>query len=774
MTAGGSRLRIFTLVLAALAPAHAEVRRALLVGIDDYIAPDKGQVYQPSERNRQRLKSIHGAPSRQILAKLDGAFNDATAMKEILIQRFGFEDRNVIVLPNPEQPATADNILQLLQSHLIDQAKPGDVSFFYYAGHGSRIKNRATQNENTSGMDSTIIPADALLGVPDIRSKELARIYAQAPKKGVTLTVILDSCYSGGSFRGISSRKIRAQSADTGVWVDEKFEGPLPEDEGVLIISASQDYEPAAELPQTDLGAAHGAFTWALLHVLGGSPPNESVGRIFQRTRALIQSSVSFQEPVLLAKKGRSQRGLFGEPSTGRRFTVAASRVSGKIIKMNGGLAMNLREGCELKRIAPAGPSVELRIARVTGLASSDAILTRQTQEPALVHPGDLFELTKWVAPEQEQLRLYVPPAAPRTEIERAMTAFAGLHNRVDWITDPTGQSITHILSWDGSRAKWSWKENNADAQPVWLEQLSSKEVLSLAAKAEPRPRVLLWIPPSADLSDQLRFDGNLAPASSPALADYALVGRLCASGQSSCTEYAWVRSNIYSRGQTGDVPLRTDWVLADNNGIQTSRALTNAALGLARIFVWSRLRSPDAATSWPYHLALRRERTNEIIDSGNVQAGERYKLLLRAAASDLSADVRVRRVYVFVIDSFGKATLLFGSNLENEFPRLDAAETALPEKVSLTNRDWDFEIGEPYGVDNYFLLSSATPIDNPETVFDFAAVRTRGVTETPTNPLASFLRNAARGMRGSAGTVPVTWSIEHLTLTSRPAGGAK
>ncbi len=234
-------------------------------------------------------------------------------MKEILIQRFGFEERNIIVLPNRDQEASADNILQLLQSHLIDQAKPGDVSFFFYAGHGSRIRNRAAQNQNISGLDSTIVPADALFGVPDIRSKELARIYVQAPKKGVSLTVIEDSCYSGGTFRGMTARKVRAEGPDMGVSVDETLSVSLPEDQGVLIISAAQDDEPAMELPETDLGGAHGAFSWALLHVLGSAPPGESVERTFQRVRALMQTSVSFQEPVLLAKQGRSQRGLFGQ-----------------------------------------------------------------------------------------------------------------------------------------------------------------------------------------------------------------------------------------------------------------------------------------------------------------------------------------------------------------------------------------------------------------------------------------------------------------------------
>ena len=99
---------------------------------------------------------------RQIPA-LSGAVNDAVAMKEILIDRFGFDERNIVLLTNEE--ATADRILALLQTQLIDRARPGDVSLFYFAGHGSRIRNIAAQNRNASGFDSTLVPADSLLGL---------------------------------------------------------------------------------------------------------------------------------------------------------------------------------------------------------------------------------------------------------------------------------------------------------------------------------------------------------------------------------------------------------------------------------------------------------------------------------------------------------------------------------------------------------------------------------------------------------------------------------
>ncbi len=767
-----TRLAHIFLLVAACSAARAEVRRALVVGIDNYLQPADRPNYQASERTRQRLNAVRGTPARRTLDNLDGAVNDAQAMRDLLVGRYGFEERNVVMLPNPSQEATADNILKLLASHLIESAKPGDVSLFYYAGHGSRIRNTSPKNQNPSGMDSTIIPADAPLGVPDIRSKELAAIFARAPAKNIALTVILDSCYSGGAARGAMTKgKVRSQPPDGDVAVDEPFEGPLPEDQGVLVISASQDYEPAAELRSTDLQGSHGAFTWSLLHVLAASAVNESVDRIFQRARALMQSKVPYQEPVLLAKNGRNQRGLLGQPSeSGGRVAVAVNRVLGDLIKINGGLAMNLREGCELKRVVPAQPALEIRITRVNGLGSSDALISKRAEDGALVQAGDLFELNKWVTPDRELMRVYVGAPAPQPELDRAVQISNALRNRGLSIQDPTVQPPTHVLAWDGEKSKWRWRENKAGAQPVWMEHPSADAVARLLGASSGKPRVFVWIPPPDDLIEKLRFTGDVSVAATADLADYVLLGRPC-QALDRCVEYAWALPDSNEQDTKLERPLRSDWIAVHGESATAVTSLTSAARSLARVVGWLDLRSPALEDAWPYRLALESARTKQLV-TGGVEGGGCYKLLLQRAPGADPLPIPTRRVYVFVVDSFGKAALLFGSNLENEFPRVDAADAVAPELIPLTNRVCDIDIAEPYGTDNYFLLASGTPIDNPETVFNFSGARNRG--EPSADPLARLLQNAAAGTRGAVSSVPVNWSIQHSTFVSRPAARRK
>jgi hypothetical protein len=483
-----------------------------------------------------------------------------------------------------------------------------------------------------------------------------------------------------------------------------------------------------------------------------------------------MQSSVD-QEPVLLARKGRNLLGLFGQPADQRGVaTVAVARVRGALIRLNGGLATNLHEGCELKRVAPAQPPLEIRVTKVNGLASSDAVVSAGAGRDT-VRAGDLFELDKWTSPDHDPMRVYIGKDAPRAY--RNLDVFEALRNRAGmiWVDDPTIQAPTHILSWDAGKSIWSLRQNVAGAQPVWIERPTVDAVMRLLPDA-PKPRLFVLIPPVPGLATALQpvsgaYKQNFTIVDSPGQADYVLVGRLCEPRKPQCVEYAWALPDA-TVGEKAARPLRTDWVSGREEVPPAAAVLRDAALGLARVVGWQQLQSPEPDDSWPYQLALQNAATKQILALSEVRGGERYKLMLRRKAKETRGAVPARRVYVFAVDSFGKATLLFGNNLENEFPRSDLGSVDAPESIALTASDWDLRISEPYGGDNYFLLASATPIDNPESIFNFDGVRSRGG-PSAASPLARLLENAASGTRGAVAGIPVTWSIQRLMLISRP-----
>jgi hypothetical protein len=283
-------------------------------------------------------------------------------------------------------------------------------------------------------------------------------------------------------------------------------------------------------------------------------------------------------------------------------------------------------------------------------------------------------------------------------------------------------------------------------------------------------------IPPPESFRESKPFGASVAKVDSVDRADYVLLGRVCAETGTACIEYAWALPDITEedlRRQRPARPLRSDWIPSNN---ETAASLRSAGLALARVAGWLEL-SDSNASAWPYQLALERADTHRLVETRVLRGGEEYKLVLRADPELLrsSAFVPPRRVYVFVVDSWGHAKLVFGeSNLQNEFPRFDGVSAPAPESIPLTNSSSDLAISEPYGVDHYFLLTTSNPIDSPETILNFDGARTRGAERIPDDPLARLLRNTATATRGEVARVPMNWSIRRLTILSKPPANTK
>ena len=144
------------------------------------------------------------------LNSLNGCVTDVDLQQELLIRRFGFKQSDILRLTTDEpiwkQP-TRNNILNVFEEHLIKQAKPGDVVVFHFSGHGYRlrdpnpIQNCFNQQFNDE-FNSTFVPVDDTLnGSPqDIMGRSLFLLMSALKTNNVT--VVLDSCFSGGGTRG--------------------------------------------------------------------------------------------------------------------------------------------------------------------------------------------------------------------------------------------------------------------------------------------------------------------------------------------------------------------------------------------------------------------------------------------------------------------------------------------------------------------------------------------------------------------------------------------
>jgi uncharacterized caspase-like protein len=735
----------------ALYAQPAGKRRALLIGINDYSASRLPRYSQPP------------VPGRD-WPDLSGPVNDVRILREMLIVLHGFAASDIVTLT--DQEATRVAILRKIESHLVESASKGDISFFYFAGHGSQVEN--SRSDEPDKLDESIVPADSRKGAPDIRDKELRPLFNRILDRGARLTILLDNCHSGSGIRGlVTGAQPRGVKRDPRDIADPSAFGPRPEDRGALVLSASQDSEPAMEF-RDEQKVIHGAFTWALIRAMRDSSEGETAHETFLRARARLQVDVPFQEPVIAGDSAARVTPLLGTriDRRGGRTVVAVEKVQkdGTIV-LNGGWATGLSVGSELRVPSDRDAAVRVIVTTLRSLRRAEARVQNARTVPSAIRAGSLLELVGWAAPPSRPLRIWIPagPAgfSDMTAWGRRM-ADASAKRGVRWVPDPTDVTPTHLLRYDsrgwsllGPARQFEYL-GNTDAAIAAIGRIAAGSSLFVQLPA-PAP-LISGITSGFDTSAQ-----NIDRVKSPGEADYVLAGRYAKSSRS--IEYAWVRPGMRAqdRRKTG-FPARTDWIAANERHPAMRNAvssLRDAAMRLRRIHGWLALDSPPHTRS-PYRLALRRLRDGRLLTDRIVTGGDSYEIVLRAA-SPLGRVAR-RYVYVFVIDSHGKSFLVFPQttgSVENRFPLGSSAPSEIP-----LGQAGSFRVTKPYGMDTWFLLTTEVPLSYPW-ILEWDGVRTRSP-ESPT-PLEQLLMLTAAGERSGLLVSPENWSIEKLVLESVP-----
>ncbi|CAH8321368.1 unnamed protein product [Eruca vesicaria subsp. sativa] len=126
--------------------------------------------------------------------ELRGCVNDVRRMQRCLIDRYGFSNKDITVLIDTDKSSiqpTGKNIREALKK-LIAEGEAGDVLVFHYSGHGTRLPTEQGIFDATN-YDECITPCDMNLIMDDEFRDMVAEV-----KKGCLLTIISDSCHSGG------------------------------------------------------------------------------------------------------------------------------------------------------------------------------------------------------------------------------------------------------------------------------------------------------------------------------------------------------------------------------------------------------------------------------------------------------------------------------------------------------------------------------------------------------------------------------------------------
>lgn len=266
--------------------ASAEVsKRAVLIGVDDYLDDDK-------------------------ISDLQGCGNDVDLMKSVLVGKFDFAPDDVRVLKDKE--ATRSGIINTIRSHL-GQSQQGDIALVHYSGHGSQMEDAS--GDEADGKDETIVPHDSRTKVGDkeifdISDDEINGMMKEISDKTPNVVFILDSCHSGTAARaaglGNTARKAPADDRpppEPEPWamgargLEEAADGIRLPGANYVLISGCRANELSNETVFD--GARHGAMTFFLARALKAARAQTTYRDLMEQVKADVNTRFAQQHPQL-------------------------------------------------------------------------------------------------------------------------------------------------------------------------------------------------------------------------------------------------------------------------------------------------------------------------------------------------------------------------------------------------------------------------------------------------------------------------------------------
>ena len=262
---------VVVLLAVMLAPSDGPTAPEVLAQIPAAPAPRMRGALEPDERlpitpaRRYRAEwavviGIDAYPGGDGLRPLLYAANDASAVRRLLIEDFGYRPERVLFLR--DGGATRSAISALFEEKLPRLGiEPDDALLLFFAGHG--IPDRAGGGGYLAAVDSEVKrPAETCLAVDWVRDR-LAALPCRHK------LVLLDCCYSGSLFRAPLAAAVpgkpKAPGADARRHVGQDSLDYYLGEEAFLGMSAGRADEPVAD----GLGPArHSVFTATLLAVM--------------------------------------------------------------------------------------------------------------------------------------------------------------------------------------------------------------------------------------------------------------------------------------------------------------------------------------------------------------------------------------------------------------------------------------------------------------------------------------------------------------------------
>lgn len=227
---------------------------------------------------------------------LNGCVNDANDWKQLLTE-YGFKVELVL-----DFEATRKKILATLEKKLLE-SQPGDVVVFTYSGHGTQVAD--TSGDEEDYYDEALYVYDGVL-----LDDELRAVLDKAPE-GVTVNVILDSCFSGTATRllnyyNATPRYIKMQDIPWNAKPRKRFLKEEEMKELLLTGSSDDEYSYDAYIE----GRYNGAMSYYAIREIRKNK-EQAWENFYKNLRLALPSSPFPQTPQLEGKQELKKRALF-------------------------------------------------------------------------------------------------------------------------------------------------------------------------------------------------------------------------------------------------------------------------------------------------------------------------------------------------------------------------------------------------------------------------------------------------------------------------------
>ena len=251
-------------------------------------------------------------------------------------------------LESPEDLPTYQNIVSKFQE-LTKIASAGDLVYIHYSGHGGRTPTLIPDLKGKNGTDESIVPTD--IGLPEgqyLRDIELAKLLQDMVDKGLIVTIVLDSCHSGGATRGEvnirgvntideTPRSTKSLVADLeelkANWSSLGTQGNtrglhsnlVSDTNDYVLLAACRPNEFAFEyVVDREKGNYGGALTNFLLESFRQLSPTLTYKDVYESLHAKIHSKFSLQTPMLV---GNGNRVVLGSEYEEKAYHISVLQV---------------------------------------------------------------------------------------------------------------------------------------------------------------------------------------------------------------------------------------------------------------------------------------------------------------------------------------------------------------------------------------------------------------------------------------------------------------